>query len=592
MSLNKNKIASEVVNVFYACDEEFVNYAIVSIKSLIMNRSTNRRYEIHLLNTGISYKSQEDLKSLVEDGVDIEIVDVNLLANKLGDKLPIRDYYSKSTYYRLFIATLYPNLNKALYVDSDTVILGDVSQLYDTNLDNYYIGACHEEVMLQTDVYGNYVEKALGIDRNNYFNAGVILINCKAFRDNKILEKFYDLSKQFAFVITQDQDYLNVLAKDKVLFLDSAWNVEVYNEIKVKREQMKIVHYVMASKPWLYDDCALKEIFWEYASNTKVLDSIKNTLKNYKEEKKENDRACALRLMQTAKEESERIDSYKNASEGKSLERLKVLERVRKLEKQGAFDVDADENPKTIVLEPNKVDYLNKKMSSRIGTKIANVVATSYYEKEIKKGNFIIKEIKGIENYLSVEGGLIITCNHFSVYDNYAVWRAIKPYFKKGKKLYKVIREGNYTNFKGLYGYFFRHCNTLPLSSNSQTMKKFLTAIKTLLNRGEKILIYPEQALWWNYKKPRPLKIGAFKLASKNNVPVLPCFITMEESNKTDANGFDIPKYTVWFLPVIYPKENLGVKENAEYMKEENYRAWKELYEKVYGVSLNYGEMV
>ena len=68
--------------------------------------------------------------------------------------------------------------------------------------------------------------------------------------------------------------------------------------------------------------------------------------------------------MQTAKEESERIDSYKNASEGKSLERLKVLERVRKLEKQGAFDVDADENPKTIVLEPNKVDYLNKKLSN------------------------------------------------------------------------------------------------------------------------------------------------------------------------------------------------------------------------------------
>jgi hypothetical protein len=93
-----------------------------------------------------------------------------------------------------------------------------------------------------------------------------------------------------------------------------------------------------------------------------------------------------------------------------------------------------------------------------------------------EKGNMIIKDIVGLENYKSVVGGAFITCNHFSAYDNYAVWRAIKPTFKRGKRLYKIIREGNYTNFKGLYGFFFRHCNTLPLSSNTETMKKFLKA--------------------------------------------------------------------------------------------------------------------
>jgi 1-acyl-sn-glycerol-3-phosphate acyltransferase len=186
----------------------------------------------------------------------------------------------------------------------------------------------------------------------------------------------------------------------------------------------------------------------------------------------------------------------------------------------------------------------------------------------------VIKAVKGIENFSTVNGGAMITCNHFSVYDNYTVWRAIRDYMPNKKaRLYKVIREGNYTNFKGLYGFFFRHCNTLPLSSNTETMKKFLTAIKTLLNRGEKILIYPEQAMWWNYKKPRPFKSGAFKFAAMTNKPVIPIFITMEDTDKKDAEGYAVQAYTLWFLPAIYPKKELTVKENAEYMKEQNFSA-------------------
>ena len=121
-------------------------------------------------------------------------------------------------------------------------------------------------------------------------------------------------------------------------------------------------------------------------------------------------------------------------------------------------------------------------------------------------------------------------------------------------------------------------------------MKKFMKAISVLLKRGEKILIYPEQAMWWNYKKPRPLKSGAFKFAVKNNVPIVPAFITLEDTDKVGANGFNIPAHTIWFLPPIYPQKGLTEKENVEYMKEQNFNAWKELYEKVYGVTLKYAE--
>lgn len=270
--------------------------------------------------------------------------------------------------------------------------------------------------------------------------------------------------------------------------------------------------------------------------------------------------------------------------------RLKVLEKIKEYENKELWDKDVEDDPETIVLMPDKVDYLGKKLSSKIMTFIANRLAVHFYEKKIRTGEFIIKEINGLENYRKVNGGAIITCNHFSVYDNYAIYRAIRKDLPKGHQLYKVIREGNYTNFKGFFGFLFKHCNVLPLSSNTQTMKNFLSAVDTLLTRGEKILIYPEQAMWWNYRKPRPFKSGAFRFATKSKVPVIPAFITMEDTDKLDGDGFKIQAYTIWFLPPIYPKDDLSDKQNAEYLKEENYKALVNLYERVYDKPLVYGE--
>ena len=270
--------------------------------------------------------------------------------------------------------------------------------------------------------------------------------------------------------------------------------------------------------------------------------------------------------------------------------RIRVLEKILEYEKKGEFNRDVENDLETIPLLPNKIDYLSKNFFSKISNKFANRIAISYYERILKKGDFVISDICGVENFCNVKGGAVLTCNHFSVYDNYLVFKAIKKYLGKGKNLYKVIKEGNYTNYKGLFGFFFRHCNTLPLSSNTETMIKFLKSVKILLARGEKILIYPEQAMWWNYKKPRPMKNGAFRLAATNNVPIIPIFITMRDSDKTNSDGSIAQNYTIWILPPIYPTSNLSIKENTEYLKDENYRVWKEVYERVYGVKLVYSE--
>ena len=273
----------------------------------------------------------------------------------------------------------------------------------------------------------------------------------------------------------------------------------------------------------------------------------------------------------------------------KSPHKLELIKRIAELEKKELWHLDVEDDPVTYPLMPDQVDYLNEKFSSKIKNKIANIAGARFFDNMIAKRQLIIKEVRGIENFNAVKGGKIVTCNHFSVGDNYAVWVALRDHMG-GKLLYKVIREGNYTNPPKPFGLFMRHCNTLPLSSQISTMKKFLQAVTVLLERGETILIYPEQGMWWNYRKPKPMQDGAFTLAVRNKTPIIPIFITMEDSDILDSDGFFVQEYTIHILPALHPNENLSNADAKDAMKKENYEAWVKVYEDFYHKPLVYAE--
>ena len=273
----------------------------------------------------------------------------------------------------------------------------------------------------------------------------------------------------------------------------------------------------------------------------------------------------------------------------KSAHKLELLRRIAELERRGLWHLDVEDDPETYPLMPDDVDYLNEKLINRIKNKIANVAGSRFFDKMIANRQLIIKEVRGIENFTAVKGGKLVTCNHFSVCDNYAVWVALRDYME-GRLLYKVIREGNYTNPPKPFGLFMKHCNTLPLSSQPATMKKFMRAVKELLGRGETILIYPEQSMWWNYRKPKPMQDGAFSMAVQNKTPIVPIFITMEDSDVPDGEGFFVQEYTIHILPAIYPDSTLSNVEAREKMKKENYEAWVKVYEDFYKMPLVYTE--
>lgn len=274
-----------------------------------------------------------------------------------------------------------------------------------------------------------------------------------------------------------------------------------------------------------------------------------------------------------------------------SEDRKEVLRKIDEYERKGWFDKDVENDPPSPELRPEDVDYLGKKLSSKIKTAIANKMGRKFFEKMIKEGAVVIDGMEGGENLrLLKDAGAVITCNHFGIPDNYILYHCIQNSLKK-KRLYKVIREGNYTGFSGLFGFLFRNCNTLPLSSNRRTMVNFMSAADTLLRRGEAVLIYPEQGMWWNYRKPRPFKIGAFKIAARAGVPVLPTFVTMkDDETKLDEHNYPLQHYTLHVMPPVYPDKTLSEKQAAEKMKEDTFALYKAKYEEVYGVPLAYLE--
>ena len=266
-------------------------------------------------------------------------------------------------------------------------------------------------------------------------------------------------------------------------------------------------------------------------------------------------------------------------------DREAILKKIEELELEGKFDVDAENDPPYRPIEPSGIDFLRKKFQSKVKTMIANFYSERYFNHQIHRGRLVIDGYEGIENLKYLPAGAVITANHFNPFDSIPIHKVVEKYTKK--KLFKIIREGNYS-FPGLYGFFMRNCNTIPLSSNMEVLKYTFEAIDTVLQRGDLLLVYAEQSMWWNYRKPKPLKQGAFRFAAKNNVPVLPTFITMRDTENLDNDGYPIQAYTLHILAPIYPDSTLTIKENTENMLKENERMWKEVYEKVYGIPLTY----
>lgn len=265
----------------------------------------------------------------------------------------------------------------------------------------------------------------------------------------------------------------------------------------------------------------------------------------------------------------------------KSPERLAILEKIRALEAEGgdSFYVDVEDDPSGHELSPDEVDYLRVKFFSKFKTFWARAMA-AVLQPLIRKD--LQMTVVGEENLVGITGGAIITSNHFSIYENLAV-KEVADRVAGKHRFYRVIKGLNYFQ-PGWIGFLMKNCDTLPLSKNLKTLRLFESALEKLLRDDALVLVYPEQAMWWNYRKPRPPKAGAYHYAAKFNVPIIPVFVTMEDTDALDEHNFPKQKYTIHVMPPLYPDPEQPVRANERAMQAKNYAMCREKYREVYGV--------
>ncbi len=601
----ENKTFKNKITIFFTVDDNYVRYMLVTLKSIIDQSKRSNKYDIYVVHTGLNKDNRNRINSLFKkDNFSLHFYNISMKMSDLKIRLDVRDYYSLATYHRLFLPGLFPNIKKAIYLDSDIVVREDVANLYNTDIGDNLFGAVPDASVQLFDEFKTYVKEIIEVDPAKYFNAGVLVMNFKALRAFKFEKKAIDLLSRVNFKVAQDQDVLNYLCKDKITFIDPKWNVMPLGN---RHPNPSLIHYNLILKPWKHENIMYEDFFWDVVEKLGMFETLFGDLKAIPEEMKIKDfqgvelvkKLCLNEVKKKeyyhkALTEGDEVPSFMDALNFDNMKypghehREQILQKIKLLEKEGKFDQDVEDDPPFTPIEPHDLDFLQKKFVSKIKSKFANWYSFKFFNHQISKGRIVIDGYHGIENLKSLRSGAVLTANHFSPFDSIPIHKVVKKFTRR--KLFKIIKEGNYS-FPGLYGFFMRNCNSIPLASNIEVMKYTFNAVDTVLRRGDLLLVYAEQSMWWNYRKPKPLKIGAFRFAAKNSVPVIPTFITMRDTKKLDADGYPIQGYTLHILPPIYPDPAKNIKENAEYLKSENERMWQELYEEVYGIKLVYSTL-
>jgi len=266
-------------------------------------------------------------------------------------------------------------------------------------------------------------------------------------------------------------------------------------------------------------------------------------------------------------------------------ERYKVIENIKIAAENANFYAKVEvDDPILTIEEKNKIleNYFynrNKKsfkFKSLISRKAANI-CTSLLNYDT--------EIIGLEKLKEIKGGAFITSNHFSPIENTCIRKLVRLF---GKKRINVICQATNFAMKGIIGYLMNYSDTIPLADDAHHIKEFINVLDELIKKDEYILIYPEQEMWFNYRKPRPPKRGAYYFAAKLKTPVISCFVEIIDKEREDRKNFQKVKYKVHILDVLYPDETKSVRESSNEMCLYDYELKKQAYEAAYNKQLDY----
>jgi lipopolysaccharide biosynthesis glycosyltransferase len=237
----------QMIHLAIAFDENYARPFHALLASIASNAGPAH---LHVIATGVNEQHLDQIRAYVRRH-SMEITFYTIEDTRVG-QLITRDTWTTAVYYRLYFPLLVNHtVRKLLYIDTDTLVLNNLSELYHWPLDGYPVAA----------VYDNYVktQPMIGMDTpGEYLNSGVLLIDTQAWRDQKISEKAIDYLLTYPERIRYvDQCALNAVLRHNWLHLDTRYNL-LYTylpEEQSKQQVMKvmndavIVHFNL-ERPW------------------------------------------------------------------------------------------------------------------------------------------------------------------------------------------------------------------------------------------------------------------------------------------------------------------------------------------------------
>lgn len=287
----------EWLNFVICFDDNYSHAAGALISSIISNSSDDKKYRLNLFCDSVSKENLNRFNSMVTplNNFDIRFIDTSSLFN--SNDMNVSEHFTAATYARLFIPQVFTNLSKVVFIDTDMIVNTDVSKLFDINLDENIIGAV-KDIVTEGFVKFNhaapshfsghnsysYIKNHLQMDDpDNYFQAGLLILDLNKIRTNKLDEKLINLAYKDKYWY-HDQDILNITFEKKVKYLDLSWNVyhgngntmdffpylnfSTYMKYLDARRSPNIIHYAGDKKPWIDVNVDFSDLFYKNLLNS------------------------------------------------------------------------------------------------------------------------------------------------------------------------------------------------------------------------------------------------------------------------------------------------------------------------------------
>ncbi len=263
------------IPIIFAIDDNVVIACGVALTSLSLNANPDTRYDVFILYQKDKL-SQENQDRLIRSFADFTNIGIRFVQTNDYSAIDITGtFISHTTYCRLDIPDLFPQFEKIIYADIDMIFQKDLSSVFqDSLLKGEWIAAALDLAIGEGFVFESPMPAKVGKTESDYFNAGFLVMNLKAMRDNNVPELFRaHYSNKYE---QNDQDILNIVCNGHVQILPGSYNFQTNHFLHYMwgRKEPDIsfkelfkgatLHYTWKNKPWNSLECVASDTWWHY----------------------------------------------------------------------------------------------------------------------------------------------------------------------------------------------------------------------------------------------------------------------------------------------------------------------------------------